>query len=160
MRQEESLDIRETQHVVFRLSDETYGIDIGQVQEIITYQAVTRVPRAPGFVEGVINLRGNVIPVLDLRKRFEMEVADRDRETRIIVVEIGKQVVGLTVDAVAEVLRISSDSIEPPSAVVSTADSACLQGVAKIDGKLVVLLNLDHLLDQREQVQLAASQAS
>src|SRR3979490_2000828 len=116
----------EQQLVVFQLGAELYGVDIARVHEIIRLQTVTRVPRAPSFVEGVINLRGKVIPVVDLRRRFGLPLADHTRATRPVVVEIGDQVVGIIVDSVSEVLRVSTATIEPPSPVVAGIDSEYL----------------------------------
>lgn len=147
---------REEQLVVFRLADEYYGLEIGTVQEIITWQPVTRVPRTPVFVEGIINLRGNVIPVIDLRKRFELKQTETGHETRIVVVEIGTLVVGLVVDGVSEVLRVPGSRIEPPSAVISGVDTEFIRGVAKTDDRLIILLEADRMLAQREQHAVAA----
>ena len=105
----------EQQLVSFDLATESYGVDIGAVREIIRLQEITNVPRTPEFVEGVINLRGKVIPVVDLRKRFGLPVGDQSAENRIVVVDIGGQDIGVIVDAVNEVLRIFTDSVEPPS---------------------------------------------
>src|SRR5437762_8291418 len=109
----------EQQLVVFSLGAELYGVEIARVHEIIRLQTVTRVPHAPAFVEGVINLRGRVIPVVDLRRRFGLPFADHTRASRIVVVEIGDQVVGIVVDGVSEVLRVNNTTIEPPSPVVA-----------------------------------------
>jgi purine-binding chemotaxis protein CheW len=149
-------DGREEQLVVFRLAGEHYGLDIGSVQEIIVWQPVTRVPRAPGFVEGIINLRGNVIPVVDLRRRFGLEGAEPGRQTRIMVVEIGSLVVGLVVDGVSEVLRVPASAVEPPSAVISGVDTQFIRGVAKVGERLIILLNPYRILDDREQAALEA----
>jgi purine-binding chemotaxis protein CheW len=142
----------EEQLVVFGLASELYGVEIGRVQEIIRMQAITEVPRAPQFVEGVINLRGGIIPVVDLRKRFGMSNDAHDKDTRIVVVEMGGQRVGLVVDRVSEVLRVPKSDIEPPSALVTTVDSAYLRAIAKLEDQLVILLDLDRVLniDERE----------
>lgn len=120
---------------------------------------ITKVPGAPGLVEGIINLRGNVIPVLDLRKRFRLEVADRNKDNRILVVDIGGQDIGVVVDAVTEVLRIASDSVEPPSSVITTADSVYLLGIVKLEGRLVILLDLEKVLSDSEKNALSESTA-
>lgn len=146
---------REEQLVAFRLGEEYYGLEIGTVQEIITWQPVTRVPRTPAFVEGIINLRGNVIPVIDLRKRFEMPRAELGRETRIVVVELGGRVVGLVVDGVSEVLRVTADKIEPPSSVIAGIDTEFIRAVAKTEERLIILLDPDRILAPREQNALA-----
>jgi purine-binding chemotaxis protein CheW len=148
----------ERQLVVFQLGAELYGVDIARVHEIIRLQAITRVPRAPKFVEGVINLRGKVIPVVDLRRRFGLPTAEHTRATRIVVVEIGDQVVGIIVDSVSEVLRINTSTVEPPSPVVAGIDSEYLHGIAKLPERLVILLDLDRVLarDERRALEVAA----
>ncbi len=148
----------ERQLVVFQLSAELYGVEISRVHEIIRLQSVTRVPRAPAFVEGVINLRGKVIPVVDLRRRFSLPMSEHTRASRIVVVEIGDQVVGIIVDAVSEVLRVNTGVIEPPSPVVAGIDSEYLEGIAKLPDRLVILLDLDRVLakEERRALELAA----
>jgi len=141
----------ERQLVVFELGAELYGVDISRVHEIIRLQSVTRVPRAPAFVEGVINLRGKVIPVVDLRRRFGLATAEHTRASRIVVVEIGDQVIGVVVDGVSEVLRVSEASVEPPSPVVSGIESEHIQGIAKLPDRLVILLDLDRVLAREER---------
>jgi len=145
----------EQQLVSFDLATESYGVDIGAVREIIRLQKITNVPRTPEFVEGVINLRGKVIPVVDLRKRFGLPVGDQSAENRIVVVDIGGQDIGVIVDAVNEVLRIFSDSVEPPSSVITTADPDYLMGIAKVDNKLLLLLDLESVLSAEERAVLA-----
>jgi purine-binding chemotaxis protein CheW len=144
------------QLVVFRLAEECYALDIGTVQEIIAWQPVTRVPRTEAFVEGLINLRGNVIPVVDLRKRFGLPVTEVGRETRVVVVEIGNIVVGLVVDGVSEVLRVPQSNIEPTVAL-SGVDAQFIRGVAKTDKRLIILLDVDRLLVSVEQEVLVAA---
>ena len=140
----------EKQLVVFDLSSEAYGVDIGTVREIIRLQDITRVPKTPEFVEGVINLRGKVIPVLDLRKRFGLEAEDQGEENRIVVVDIRGQDIGMVVDAVTEVLRIPADSVEPPSSVIITADSDYLLGIAKLEERMIILLDLERVLSESD----------
>ena len=147
----------EQQLVVFELGAELYGVEIARVHEIIRLQTVTRVPRAPAFVEGVINLRGKVIPVVDLRRRFGLPSAEHTRSTRIVVVEIGDQVVGIVVDGVSEVLRVNTATVEPPSPVVAGIDSEYLHGIAKLPERLVILLDLDRVLAREERSALAAA---
>ena len=146
----ETLQQNEQQLVVFDLSTEAYGVDIGAVREIIRLQDITRVPRTPEFVEGVINLRGKVIPVVDLRKRFGLPAEVESKENRIVVVDIGAQDIGVVVDAVTEVLRISTESVEPPASVITTADSEYLLGIAKLDSRLIILLDLEQVLTEAE----------
>lgn len=145
-RVEQTLSGDERQLVVFQLGAEFYGVDIARVHEIIRLQTITRVPRAPAFVEGVINLRGKVIPVVDLRRRFGLESSEHTRASRIVVVEIGDNVVGVIVDGVSEVLRVTGASIEPPSPVVAGIESEYIYGIARLDDRLVILLDLDRVL--------------
>jgi purine-binding chemotaxis protein CheW len=141
----------EEQLVVFELAGESYGVEIGRVQEIDRMQTITVVPQAPPFVEGVINLRGRITPVVDLRTRFGLPKAEPTPLTRIVVVKAGEEWVGLVVDAVSEVLRIPVDAIEPPSAMVTTAESTYLRGIAKLESRLIILLDLDRVLDKEFQ---------
>jgi purine-binding chemotaxis protein CheW len=147
----------ERQLVVFQLGAELYGVEIARVHEIIRLQTVTRVPRAPSFVEGVINLRGKVIPVVDLRRRFGLPTSEHTRATRIVVVEIGDQVIGTVVDSVSEVLRVNTSTVEQPSPVVAGIDSEYLLGIAKLPDRLVILLDLDRVLAREEYRALEAA---
>ena len=144
----------ERQLVVFDLAAEAYGVDIGTVREIIRLQEITHVPNAPDFVEGVINLRGKVIPVVDLRKRFGVAVGEQTAESRIVVVDIAGEDIGVMVDAVAEVLRIAADSVESASSIITTADSYYILGIAKLGERLIILLDLDKVLSQEEKLAL------
>ena len=143
-------EANELQLVVFDLADETYGVDIGSVREIIRIQEITKVPRTPDYVEGVINLRGKVIPVIDLRKKFGFKKAEVTKDTRIVVVDISGNDIGVVVDAVTEVLRLSSDAVEPPSGVITTTDSDYLLGIAKLESRLVILLDLQKALSNMD----------
>lgn len=146
----------EEQVVVLELAGEAYGVEIGRVQEIIRMQPITRVPNVPAFIEGVTNLRGRVIPVLDLRRRFGLAATPPTRQSRIVVAELGSHAVGLIVDGVSEVLRVPAEAVEPPSALVTTAESTYLRGVAKLEDRLVLLLDLTRILTSSEQGDLAA----
>ena len=138
------------QLVVFELANEFYGVDIGAVNTIIRMQEVTAIPRTPEFVEGVTNLRGSIIPVIDLRKRFGLEATEITKASRIVVVEAADQLLGMIVDAVAETLRLSSDAIEPPSPVIASVDAEYLRGVGKQGNRMVILLDLDKVLSAKE----------
>ncbi|BCV20770.1 chemotaxis protein CheW [Moorella sp. Hama-1] len=144
----------EVQLVVFQLAGETYGVEISHVQEIIRLQTITEIPRTPAFVEGVINLRGRIIPILDMHKRFHLPAAEATNNTRIMVVELGEVTVGMIVDSVSEVLRLPADSIEPPPPMISGIDVAYLKGVGKWNDKLIILLALDRVLRESEQREL------
>ncbi len=149
---------REEQLVVFDVGDEVYGVDTSRVQEIIRMQSITRVPGAPEFVEGVINLRGRIIPVIDLHQRFGLQGAELSKASRVVVVETEGQVVGMVVDAVSEVLRIPVDCVEPPSPIVTGLDSEYIRGIAKLEARLIILLQIDKVLssEQRAFLQSAA----
>ncbi len=145
----------EHQLVVFDLANEHYGVDIAAVEGIIKIQPITVVPHTPAFVEGVTNLRGEVLPVIDLRKRFDLPAnTARGKDTRIVVVEIDGKKVGMVVDAVSEVLRVADEAIEPPSPIVTTVDSAFIRGIAKVDDRLIILVELSKVLSTDEQASL------
>jgi purine-binding chemotaxis protein CheW len=147
----------ELQIVVCELADEHYGLDIAKVFEIIRHQPITPVPRAPTFVKGVINLRGRIIPVVDLRARFGMPEVEPTKETRIVVAESPSTRVGLIVDGVSEVLHVPADAIEQTPAVAAGADAEYLRGIAKLGGRLVLLLELDGLFGAEERTALAGA---
>jgi purine-binding chemotaxis protein CheW len=144
------------QLVTFSIGEEEFGVDILKVQEIIRMMEITKVPRAPEFVEGVINLRGKVIPIIDLRRRFGLSARGHDKHTRIIVIEINNMIVGFVVDSVSEVLRIPSSTVEPPPPVVSGMESEYISGVGKLEDRLLILLDLDRLLSREETVSLTS----
>jgi purine-binding chemotaxis protein CheW len=138
------------QLVTFSIGEEEFGVDILKVQEIIRTMEITKVPRAQAFVEGVINLRGKVIPIIDLRRRFGLSSKAHDKHTRIIVIEINNMIVGFVVDSVSEVLRIPSGTVEPPPPVVAGVDSEYISGVGKLQDRLLILLDLDKLLSSED----------
>ncbi len=146
----------ENQLVIFKLADEYYGVNIVAVESIIKVQEITRMPHVPDFVEGITNLRGAVIPVIDLRKRLDLPQMEETKDTRIIVVEMDGITAGMIVDAVTEVLRVSGEDIEPPSPMVNTVDTAFITGIAKVDNRLVILLDLSKVLSVKEQADLRA----
>ncbi len=140
----------ELQLVSFQVGGEEFGLDILKVQEIIRIQELTRVPNLPPFVEGVINLRGKVIPVIGLRRCFGLEPRETDKQTRIVVVEVGGTVLGFIVDSVSEVLRVPSDTVEPPPRL-GKVEREYISGVGKRDDRLLLLLNLEQLMSSTEQ---------
>jgi len=142
------------QLVSFKVGNEEFGIDILKVQEINKMLHITKVPNAPDFVEGVVNLRGRIIPVIDLRKRLSMEKIEHDNKTRIVVVDISGSIIGFIVDEVNEVLRIEKDIIENPPELVSRVESDFITSVAKLEDRIIILLDLDHLLKKDEQEKL------
>ena len=142
------------QFVEFKIGQEEYGVDILQVKTIERMMPITRVPKAPKFVEGVINLRGEIVPVIDLRKRFDLPSGETTENTRIIIVSVNEITVGMIVDSATEVVQLSQDAIEPAPSITSSIDSNYLDGVGKIDGKLLILLNVAKLLKPQEIDQL------
>lgn len=136
--------------IVFRLKSEEYGVEVNQVKSIERMEHITRVPNTPPFVKGVINLRGVVIPIIDLRNRFGIELEEYNDSTRIIIVNVEDMEVGLIVDAANDVIDIPVSSIEPPPKVVGGVESKYLRGVAKLEKRLLILLNLDKVLNPDE----------
>ncbi|KAF0221336.1 MAG: purine-binding chemotaxis protein [Geobacteraceae bacterium] len=145
------------QLVSFNLGDEEYGVEVLKVREIIRMPNVTRVPNTPYYVEGVINLRGKVIPVMSLRKRFSLGEAEYDKRTRIMVMEVENELMGFIVDSVSEVIRISASEIQPPPPVVkSGVDQECMSGVINQTERLLVLLDLEQVSSQDERRMLTS----
>jgi len=147
----EEKKLSQVQLVVTKLANEEYGVPITQVQEIIQISSITRVPGIPGFVEGVINLRGKIIPVVDLRKRFNLTQEQFSENTRIVVTTIDNQSIGLLVDSVSEVIRLSVDAIDPIPPKISQICSEYLSGIGKFEKRLIILLNLEKLLTDFEK---------
>lgn len=145
----------ELQLVSFNIGSEEFGVEILKVQEINRMVEITRVPQAPHYVEGVINLRGKVIPIIDLRKRFSLEVKEYDKNTRIVVVDINGNIMGMIVDAVSEVLRLSSSTIEPPPEIVTGVNAEYIKGVAKLEDRLLIFLDLSKVVDASELAALS-----
>ncbi|MEM1208281.1 MAG: chemotaxis protein CheW [Planctomycetota bacterium] len=150
------------QLVTFVIGDEEFAVPILAVQEINRMLQITRVPQSPPYVEGVINLRGKIIPVINLRGRFGMDKLEDNADTRIIVVEVNDRVIGFTVDRVNEVLRIAADIVDPAPQMASGLDAEYIQGVGKLEDRLLILLSLDKLftddqLDEAESIAHAAA---
>lgn len=138
--------VQELQLVSFSLGNEEFALDILKVQEINRMAEITPIPKAPVFVEGVMNLRGKIVPVIDLRKRFYLESKPYDKLTRIIMVNLDGKTIGLIVDSVSEVLRLPLATIELPPAIVASIDTNYIEGVGKWANRLLILLNLEKLL--------------
>jgi len=138
-------------HIVgFRVGTETFGVPITCVHEIVRVPDITSVPDSPEFVEGVINLRGKIVSVVDLRKRFGETQIDPHKKNRVIVVESDGKLVGLIVDAASEVLRIPNADIEPPPAVLQSSESSYVTGVGKYHNRLIILVDLKRVLQRGE----------
>lgn len=146
------IEVQETELkvIVFQLKDEEYAIPVQQVRSIEKVQHITRVPRTSKFVKGVINLRGVVTPIIDLRERFGIEALPFNEQTRIIIVALDEIEVGLIVDAANDVLDIPTKSIEPPPEVIEAVESDYINGVAKVGKRLLILLNLEKVLDKEK----------
>ena len=142
------------QVVSFHLGSEEYGVDISQVQEIIRMVEITHVPRAPHFMEGVINLRGQLIPIIDLRTRFGMQRTEHTKSTRIVVTEIGSKKVGIIVDSVSEVINIPIEQVEDAPDMIAGVGTEYIQGVGKVNDRLIILLDLTMVITGEEKAQL------
>ncbi len=147
------------QLVSFRLGQEEYGIEITKVQEIILMGEITKVPQTPEYIKGLINLRSSVIPIVDLRLRFGLPPQEPTEETRIMVVNVTGKTIGIIVDAVSEVLRISGEQISPPPPTVAGLGRDYLTGLVKLDSRLLILLDIDKILEGRESELLETSAA-
>ncbi len=146
----------EQQLVIFELANEFYGINIAVVESIIKMQAITQLPQTPDYVKGVTNLRGSVLPVIDLRTRFALDSKEDTRQTRIIIITMGSIKVGVVVDGVSEVLRVSDEAIEPLPPMVNSVNAAFLKGIVRLEDRLIILLELGKVLDLNEQQSLEA----
>lgn len=150
----EAIKVREGKYLTFSLANEEYGIGILKIKEIIGMLPITTVPQTPAFVKGVINLRGKVIPVIDLRLRFGMAGIDYTERTCIIVVEIAGRTstvqIGIVVDSVSEVLNVKADDIEDTPAFGTKLDTDYIMGMAKLDGGVKILLDIDRVLNAEE----------
>jgi purine-binding chemotaxis protein CheW len=148
------------QVVIFRLAESSYAVDIASVREIIRPQPITFVPQAPPCVVGVINLRSSIVPVLDLRSRCGLAPAEQTRDSRVVVVQVGDQSVGLQVDAVSEVTTLPVDAVEPAAGLIrGNEQSQLLRGVARLDDRLVMLLDLSRAIDTSIQLDLALDES-
>ncbi|HTR47712.1 MAG TPA: chemotaxis protein CheW [Verrucomicrobiae bacterium] len=141
---------KELQVVGFRIGRETFGLPIALVREIVRVPEITSVPNAPDYIEGVINLRGRIIPIVDLRKRFGQKTSERDKKNRIVVVEFESRAIGLMVNSASEVLRIPPSEIEEPHNVFKEGELNYITGVGKLNGRLVILLDLTKILQRGE----------
>lgn len=142
--------LRKNQVVRFMLGKESFGIGIEQVQEIVTVPAITKVPDTPDFLEGVINLRGRIVSVIDLRKRLRFDGSQRNKKNRILITEVDGRVVGLIVDEVSEVLKLNPESIEPPPEMISSIGVEYITGVGKLEDRIILLLDIQKVLSRED----------
>lgn len=145
---------RTLQMITFALGSEEYGVDIAEVQEINRMVPITRVPQAPPFMEGVINLRGRLIPIIDLRTRFGMDRSEPTKNTRIVVTEIRSKRLGMVVDSVYEVLRIPIEQIEDTPELVAGVDTEYIRGVAKMGERLIIMLDLARVISAGDKLEI------
>ena len=142
---------KEYQLVVFNIGDEEFGVDITQVREIVRLLDITYMPKAPEFIEGVVNLRGQIVAIIDLAKRLGIPSSPRGERTRIVIVEIGENTIGMVVDSVSEVLRLSSEAVEEvPGLIETEVPEHYIRGVGKLSDRLLVLLDLNKVLTHEE----------
>lgn len=146
----------ELQFVVFKLGKEEYGVNIMEVQEIGPYSEPVRVPNTPEFIEGVINLRDNVIPVISLKKRFNIPGQDLTENTRTIVINLGDKQIAFVVDDASEVITIDEADIQETPELIAGIDRKYITGIGKAGGRLLIMLDLSFLFNEQEQIQLAA----
>lgn len=154
MRNVRQAAVPQVQLVTFMVGGEEFGLDVFSVHEILRWQGVTSVPRAPAFVEGVLDVRGAVVPVIDLRRRFEVRDFAYDDDTRIILVEFNGERLGLVVDSVLEVLRAPETAISAPPAYIRGLAAEFVRGIVRLEGRLVILLDLDRILSSDERIAL------
>ena len=160
--QKEERDTREEvrQFLSFTVGSEEYGVELPRVREVIRIRGITRLPKTARFVKGIINLRGEVIPIVDLREKFGLEAAETTTTTRVMVVEAEGKRMGMVVDSASQVVRIPADQIEPPPPVLGGSSQEFVTGVGKLEDKLVILLNADTILTVDEKIALSAIQAA
>ena len=144
------------QYVTFRLDEETYGINVMQIQEVLRYTEIAPVPGAPDYVLGIINLRGNVVTVIDTRKRFGLSQSEVSDHTRIVVLELEGQVIGVLVDSVAEVVYLRQSEIESAPNVGNEESARFIQGVCNKNGELIILVEFEKMLSEEEWAEMAA----
>ncbi|MFP4080164.1 MAG: chemotaxis protein CheW [Ectothiorhodospira sp.] len=144
-----------TQYVTFRLADETYAIGVMQVQEVLRVSEIAPVPGAPHYVLGIINLRGNVVTVIDARRRMGLPDKEPDDSSRVVIIEVSGQVIGILVDSVAEVIELAAKDVDPAPNVGNDESSKYIQGVASRDGELTIVVDLNKLLTDEEWAEVA-----
>lgn len=141
----------EKQYVVFKLGKEEYGIDIMNVKEIGPYQESTKLPNVPEFIEGIINYRGEVIPIINLKKRFNLEDKGVDNNTRIVVINLNDKQIGFVVDEASQTVRLHDKDIDPAPNIVAGIDKEFITGVGKLENRLIILIDLEKVLSKEEK---------
>lgn len=146
MADEQIHEFETKQYIVFSLGDEQFGIDSLKITTIDRMKTITRVPKTPNYIKGVINLRGDIIPVMDLRAKFNLPVAEETEETRIIILKLEEISIGVIVDQVLQTIQLGEESIESASSLINRSDSDFIFGIGKVDGEIVTLLDFEKLV--------------
>lgn len=148
-------------YLTFKLADEQYGLDVLQVREVLEIPRITRVPRMPEYMKGVINIRGSVVPVIDLRRKLGLEDAAQTVNSRVVIIELATSqetiALGILVDAVQEVMDIAAADIAPPPQIGTSIESAYITGIAKLESGFVIVINIEHVFDRKEMASLTGS---
>ena len=144
----------EKQYVVFKLNEEEYGVEISHVQEITEYKTVTNVPNTPSFIEGIINLRGNIVPIVSIKKRFELSQEEASTDHRVIIINLGSKQVGFIVDDASQVLTMNENQIENPPDLITGIDRDYIIGIGKVAEKIIILLDLEKILSENEKKEI------
>jgi purine-binding chemotaxis protein CheW len=144
------------EYLTFILGSEEYGVEILKVQEIRSYEAVTKIANTPDFIKGVINLRGSIVPIIDLRMRFKLTQAEYNDSTVVIILNLSNRIIGMVVDGVSDVLELKSSQISPVPELVSNIDTKYLLGLGTIDGRMLILVDIEQLMSSKEMALMEA----
>lgn len=148
------------EYLTFILGSEEYGVEILKVQEIRSYEAVTKIANTPDFIKGVINLRGSIVPIIDLRMRFKLSQAEYNDSTVVIILNLSNRTIGMVVDGVSDVLELKSSQISPVPELVSNIDTKYLLGLGTIDGRMLILVDIEQLMSSKEMALMEAASES
>jgi purine-binding chemotaxis protein CheW len=144
------------EYLTFILGSEEYGVEILKVQEIRSYEAVTKIANTPDFIKGVINLRGSIVPIIDLRMRFKLSQAEYNDSTVVIILNLSNRIIGMVVDGVSDVLELKSSQISPVPELVSNIDTKYLLGLGTVDGRMLILVDIEQLMSSKEMALMEA----
>jgi len=148
--------VAERKYVIFKIKDEEYGVDIMKVKEVSEFKKSTSIPNSPSFVDGIINLRGDITPIISLKKKFNIPVEKGyDDSSRIIVVNMNDKLVGFAVDEASQVISIDDSNIDPPPEIVAGLDRKYINGIGKLQDRIVIILDLERVLSENEQTEIS-----
>ncbi|QIB27342.1 chemotaxis protein CheW [Caloranaerobacter azorensis] len=150
----------EKQYVIFKLNDEEYGVEISNVKEITSYEEGVKVPDAPDFVDGIINLRGDIVPIINLKKRFKLDTDGIDENSRVIISDINEKLVGFAVDDASRVLTMKDDDVESPPEVILSNNKRFIAGIGKFNDEIIIILDFREILSEEEKQQIQKMQTS